>query len=124
MLAQMRCLRFTGNLETHVFWDGIMAMKKFFFPYGSSCIWNGMAIRFCEYKLLGNATLCDQYHVLYNTVQHKGDTIAKALESSPSNMPFIRSLIGPRQALWNGLLQRLDSVQSTHGSNVFRWNLT
>jgi hypothetical protein len=37
---------------------------------------------------------------------------------------FIRSLIGPRQASWHALLQRLDSIHLTHGPDVFCWNLT
>jgi hypothetical protein len=45
------------------------------------------------------------------------------LESSPPNESFRRSLIEPRQALWNDLLQRLDSVHLIQGSDVFRWNL-
>jgi hypothetical protein len=61
---------------------------------------------------------------LYNIVRHKGDTIAKVLENFPPNVEFRRSLIGPRQASWQDLLQRLELVQLTQGPDVFRWNLT
>ena len=101
-----------------------MATKKFFSPYGSFSIKNGSEIRFWEDKWLGNTTLREQYPALYNVVRHKSDTLAKVMESSPPNVTFRRSIVGPRQASWNALLQRLDSVQLTQGSDVFRWNLT
>jgi hypothetical protein len=85
---------------------------------------NGSEIRFWEDKWLGNTTLREQYPALYNVVRHKSDTLAKVMESSPPNVTFRRSIVGPRQASWNALLQRLDSVQLTQGSDVFRWNLT
>jgi hypothetical protein len=36
---------------------------------------------------------------------------------------FRRDLIGPRLHAWNALLQRLDQVQLTYGTDVFKWNL-
>ena len=65
----------------------------------------------------------EQYPALYNIVRHKGDTLAKVLESNPPNVSFRRSIFGPRQASLNDLLQRLASVQLTQGADVFRWNL-
>ena len=78
------------------FWASLMAMKKYFFRYGSFTIKDRLEIRFQEDKWLGNATLREQYPALYNIVRHKGDTIAKVLESFPPNMTFRRDLIGPR----------------------------
>ena len=72
---------------------------------------------------MGNTTLHEQYPALYNIVRHKSDTVAKVLDSSPPNVSFRRSLVGPRQASWNVLLQRLASVHLTQGSGKFRWNL-
>jgi hypothetical protein len=45
------------------------------------------------------------------------------MQNSPLAMAFRRGLIGPRLASWNMLLQRLERVQLTHGSDVVRWNL-
>jgi hypothetical protein len=45
------------------------------------------------------------------------------MATSPSNMSFRRNLIGPRLTAWNALIQRLDSIQLSAGSDVFRWNL-
>ena len=45
------------------------------------------------------------------------------LETSPPTVSFRKSLIGPRQTLWNDLLRRLDIVQLTQEADVFRWNL-
>jgi hypothetical protein len=45
---------------------------------------------------LGNATLREQYSALYNIIHHKGDTLAKMLDSSPSNVAFKIYLVGPR----------------------------
>ena len=90
-----------------------MATKKFFFQYGSFSIKDGSEIRFWEDKWLGNATLREQYSAVYNIVRHKGDTLAKVMETFPPNVSFRRSLFGPRQASWNALLQRLASVQLT-----------
>jgi hypothetical protein len=106
------------------FWAGLMETKKFFFPYGSFSIKDGSEIRFWEDKWLGNTTLREQYPALYNIVRHKGDTIAKVLENFPPNVEFRRSLIGPRQASWQNLLQRLEFVQLTQRPDVFHWNLT
>ena len=100
-----------------------MATKKYFFRYGSFSIKDGSEIRFWEDKWLGSATLREQYPALYNIVRHKGDTIAKVLESFPPNVTFRRDLIGPRLQSWNILLQRLTTVQLSHGSDVFCWNL-
>jgi hypothetical protein len=99
-------------------------MKKFFFTYGSFSIKDGSEIRFWEDKWLGNATLRKQYPALYNIVRHKSDTLAKVLETSPPNVSFRRTFIGPRQASWNDLLRHLDSIRLSQGSDVFRWNLT
>ena len=65
-----------------------------------------------------------QYPTLYDIVRHKSDTLALVMQTSPPNMSFIRTLYGPRLALWNALLGRLASVQLTQGSDEFRWNLT
>ena len=72
---------------------------------------------------MGNTTLREQFPALYHIVRHKSDTLAKVLASSPPNVLFRRSLVGPRQASWNALLQRHASVHLTQGSDKFRWNL-
>ena len=105
------------------FWAGLMATKKFFFPHGSFAIKNGSETRFWEDQWLGQTTLREQYPALYDIVRYKGDTLAKVMGSSPPNVSFRRSLHRPRQASWNALLMRLDSVQLTHGSDRFQWNL-
>ena len=56
-------------------------------------------------------------------MRHKGDTIAIVMESFPPNVTFRRDLIGPRLQSWYILLQRLSTVQLSHGSDVFQWNL-
>jgi hypothetical protein len=66
-----------------------MATKKYFFPYCSVIIKDGSEIRFWADKwLLGTAILREQYLTLYNIARHKGDTLAKVLESSPPNVTF------------------------------------
>jgi hypothetical protein len=57
--------------------------EVFFFGLGSFSIKDGSEIRFWKDKWLGNATLWEQYPALYSIVRHKGDTIAKVLETSP-----------------------------------------
>jgi hypothetical protein len=46
ILAQKQSLRSFGNQGIHIFWAGIMATKKHFFPYGSLSIRDGSEIRF------------------------------------------------------------------------------
>ena len=60
------------------FWAGVMATKKFFFPYGSFFIKNGSEIRFCEDRWLGTASLRKQFPALYNIFlgRYKSDTLA------------------------------------------------
>ena len=65
----------------------------------------------------------EQYPALYNIVRHKGGTIATVMESFLPNVKFKRDLFGPRLQSWNILLQRLSTVQLSHGSDVFRWKL-
>jgi hypothetical protein len=72
---------------------------------------------------LDNAPLQEYYPALYNIVRHKGDTIAKVMATSPLDVTFRHDLLGPRLAAWNSLLQRLDFVQLSLGSEEFRWNL-
>jgi hypothetical protein len=100
-----------------------MAAKKNFFRFGSFSINDGSQIRFWEDQWLGNTTLREQYPALYTIVRHKSDTIATVMATSPPNVSFRRNLIGPRLTAWNALLQRLDSIQLSAGSDVFRWNL-
>jgi hypothetical protein len=92
-----------------------MATKKFFFGMGSFSIKDGSEIRFWEDIWLGNATLREQYPELYSIVCHKGDTIAKVLETSPSSVAFRRDLSGQRLVAWNALLQCLANIQLQNG---------
>ena len=54
-------------------------------------------------------------------VRYKGDTLAKVMGTSPPNVSFRRTLLGPREAAWNALLLRLDSVQLQGGPDELRW---
>ena len=45
------------------------------------------------------------------------------MQSLPPNVMFRRDLIGPRFQSWYILLQRLSTVQLSHGSDIFQWNL-
>jgi hypothetical protein len=105
------------------FWDGLMAMKKFFFRYGTFSIKDGLQIHFWEDSWLGNSPLSEQYPVLYSIVRRKSDTIAVVMATSPPDVTFRCDLIGPRLQSWNSLLQRLDSIQLSTGTDEFRWNL-
>jgi hypothetical protein len=105
------------------FWAGLIATKKFFFGLGSFSIKDGTEIRFREDKWLGNATLWEQYLALYSIVRHKGDTLAKVMESSPPSVTFRRNLSGQRLVAWNILLQCLVNIQLQDGHDEFRWNL-
>jgi hypothetical protein len=68
---------------------------------------------------LDNGPIREQYPTLYNIVRYKSDTIASIMATSPPNVTFRRDLIGPRLIAWNSLLQRLDSVQLSYGSDEF-----
>jgi hypothetical protein len=98
-------------------------MKKFFFRFRSFSINNKSQIHFWEDKWLENASFHDQYHVVYNIVRHKSDTIAKIMATSSPYVSFMRDLIGPTLTAWNALLQRLASVQLSPGPDEFRWSL-
>jgi hypothetical protein len=67
--------------------------------------------------------LCEQYPTLYNIVPHKGDTLAKVMDSVQPTLMFRWDLVGPRLASWNDFLQRLAHVHMTSGSDGFKWNL-
>jgi hypothetical protein len=100
-----------------------MATKKFFFSLGTFSIKDGSEIRLWEDRCLGAISLWEQYPALYNVVWHKGDTIAKVLESSPPNMSFRRDLNGQRLVSWNVLLLRLADIHLQPGHDISRWNL-
>jgi hypothetical protein len=100
-----------------------MAMKKHFFGLGTFSIKDGSEIRFWEDKWLGTTSLQEQYPALYNIVRHKGDTIAKILETSPPNVSFRIDLSGQRLVSWNAILLRLANIQLQPDHDVFRWNL-
>jgi hypothetical protein len=101
-----------------------MVTKKYFFPHGCFSIRDGSEIRFWEDKWLGNTTLREQYPALYNIVRYKEDTLAKIMGSNQPQVTFRRDLIGARLVSWNALLQRLENLHLTQGSDEFRWNLT
>jgi hypothetical protein len=105
------------------FWAGLMASKKFFFPYGTFSINDGSQIRFWEDTWLDNVPLRDQYPALYSIVRFKSDTIAKVMATSPPAVSFRRDLLGNRLADWTALQQRLESIQLSSGPDEFRWNL-
>jgi hypothetical protein len=100
-----------------------MARNKFFFGLGSFSIKDGSEIRFWEDKWLGNATLREQYPALYSIVHHKGDTIAKVMETSPPSVAFRRDFFGQRLIAWNALLLCLANIQLQTEHDEFRWNL-
>jgi hypothetical protein len=56
-------------------------------------------------------------------VHHKGDTIAKVMETSPPTVAFRRDFSGQILVAWNALLQRLANIQLQDGHDEFRWNL-
>jgi hypothetical protein len=56
-------------------------------------------------------------------VRHKGNTIAKVLETSPLSVAFRRDWSGQRLVAWNVLLQRLANIQLQNGHDEFCWNL-
>jgi hypothetical protein len=87
---------------------------------GTFSIKDGSEIRFWEDKWIKNVTLHEQYPALYSIVRHKGDTIAKVMETSPSNVTFRRDLSGPRLVSLNTLLQRLVNIQLQPGHDEFR----
>jgi hypothetical protein len=93
-------------LETRLFafWEGLMAMKIYSFRLGKFSIGDGLKIRFWEDRWLGITTLREQYPPLYNIIHHKGDTIAKVMETSPPNVTFRRDLSRQRLIDWNVLL--------------------
>jgi hypothetical protein len=81
---------------------------------------DGSEIRFWEDKWLGATFLWEQYPALYNIVRHKGDTTAKVLETSPTNVSFRRDLSGQRLVSWNALLLRLTNIHLQTGHDEFR----
>jgi hypothetical protein len=87
-----------------------MATKKHFFGLGTFSFKDGSEIRFWEDKFLGATSLREQYPALYNIMRHKGDTIAKILETSPPNVSFRRDLSSQRLVSWNVLLLRLTNI--------------
>jgi hypothetical protein len=97
--------------------------KKYFFPFGSFLIKDGLEIRFWEDRWLDNTTLREQYSSLYGIVCSKSDNITKLLESSPPYLTFKKYLVGPRLALWDFLLQRLALIHLRQGFNEFWWSL-
>jgi hypothetical protein len=121
-LVRKRCLKCSGNYGIHTF--GLAwATKKFIFRYGTFSIKDGSQIRFWEDSWLGNNPLCEQYPVVYSIVRRKIDTIVVVMATSPPDVTFRRDLIGPRLQSWNALLQCLDSIQRSAGTDDFRWNL-
>jgi hypothetical protein len=100
-----------------------MTTKKLFFRLGSLTIKDGSEIRFCEDRWFGNATLHEQYPALYYIIRHKSDTIAKVMETYPSNVSFRRDLSSQRLVSLNALIHCLANVllQSVH--DEFCWNL-
>jgi hypothetical protein len=69
-----------------------MATKKYFFRLGKFSIKDGLGIWFWEDRWLCITTLREEYLELYNIVSHKGNTIAKVMETSPPNVTFRRDL--------------------------------
>jgi hypothetical protein len=121
-LVRKRYLRFFRNRVIHILgWT--YGNEEVFLWYGFVFIKDGSEIRFWEDKWLGNATLWEQYLALYRIVRHKGDTLAKVMESSPPPVTFRRGLSGQRLVAWNALLQRLANIQLQDGHDEFRWNL-
>jgi hypothetical protein len=55
-------------------------------------------------------------------VRHKGDTIAKVMETSPPAVAFRSDLSGQRLLAWNALLPCLANIQLQNGHDEFRWN--
>jgi hypothetical protein len=68
------------------FWADLI--KTICFPYNYFSIKDGSQIRLWEDRGLGNATLGEPYHALYNMVHHKSDTLAKVMKNSTLEVTF------------------------------------
>jgi hypothetical protein len=93
----------TGLLKLGVshFWAELMATKKIFFRLGTFSIKDGLENLLWGDRWLGNTTIRNQYHMLYNIVHHRSDTVATVIETSPPNVTFRRDLSGQRCVYWN-----------------------
>jgi hypothetical protein len=71
-----------------------MTTRTQFLPYGFSYIEDGPEIGFLEDKWLENTTHPGNNIQLYTILHHKADTLAKVMDSSPSNVMLTRHLSG------------------------------
>lgn len=108
---------------TSQFWAGLMKVKDQFFQYGSFKPGNGMEIRFWEDTWLGLQPLKYQYPSLYNVVRKRHSTLAEVMSTTPLNVSFRRSIVGPKLVEWNDLISRLANITLSNEKDCFIWSL-
>jgi hypothetical protein len=84
-----------------------MAIKKFFFGYGTFSIKDRSEVSGLDPLPYENST---RYCMLLYVIRG-------------IQLSMLWSLIGPRLISWEALLQRLANVQLTNGNDEFGWNL-
>jgi hypothetical protein len=100
-----------------------MKVKDQFFQYGSFKPGNGMEIRFWEDTWLGLQPLKYQYPSLYNVVRKRHSTLAEVMSTTPLNVSFRRSIVGPKLVEWNDLISRLANITLSNEKDCFIWSL-
>ena len=60
---------------------------------------------------------------MHRIVRHKFVTIKQVLGQVNPDISFRRTISGPRLNAWNDLLTRLEAVQLSAESDIFKWNL-
>lgn len=92
--------------------------------FGVFGVKDGSQVHFWEDIWIDGSTLKAQYPCLYNIARSKSITIADALNVSPPNLSWRRSLVGPNLVTWTELCTRLENILLTHDQDGFYSKLT
>ncbi|EEE54019.1 hypothetical protein OsJ_00679 [Oryza sativa Japonica Group] len=82
-----------------------------------------MEIRFWEDTWLGLQPLKYQYPSLYNVVRKRHSTLVEVMSTTPLNVSFRRSIVGPKLVEWNDLISRLANITLSNEKDCFIWSL-
>jgi hypothetical protein len=105
------------------FWAGLLKVKDEFLSMGRFDLGDGTQVRFWEDSWITPRPLKTIFPALYNIVRKKSASVRTVLSTTPLNVAFRRSLMGPNLQAWHNVVLMVAHVHLTNQRDRFVWGL-
>jgi len=100
-----------------------MKVKDEFLSMGRFDLGDGTQVRFWEDSWITPRPLKTIFPALYNIVRKKSASVRTVLYTTPLNVAFRRSLMGPNLQAWYNVVLMVANVHLTNQRDHFGWRL-